>query len=73
MKDYCMSCVYFVPIDENVGYCTMLGVGVHKGVAILDALSTLTAMGISENSDTYSHLIVQSRFGCVCYKRIVVL
>jgi hypothetical protein len=72
MKDYCMSCVYFVPINEDVGYCGMLGVGILKGVAILDAFSTLVNMGISENSDIYSRLIVQSRFCCVCYKRIAV-
>jgi|WetSurSiteA1Bulk_404760.scaffolds.fasta_scaffold00380_13 hypothetical protein len=73
MKEYCISCVYFTPIEKEVGYCIMLGVGIHKTAIILDAYSTLKTTGIVENSELYSHLIVQSRFGCVCYKRMAML
>jgi hypothetical protein len=72
IKKYCMSCVYFTPITPDVGYCYMLGVAVEKEVAIIDAYSTLEL--IRENDEKiYNFVIVQSLFGCVCYKQINML
>jgi hypothetical protein len=70
MKDYCMSCVYFTPITQAVGYCSMLGVAMEKDVVIIDSLLTLYEMGKNENARLYNFVVVQSLFGCICYKRI---
>jgi hypothetical protein len=72
IKKYCMSCIYFTPINSNVGYCNMLGVSTGKEVAILDAYSTLKLVG-AENEKIYNFIIIQSRFGCVCYSQINML
>jgi hypothetical protein len=50
----------------------MLGVAIEKGVAIIDAYSTLELLK-EEDEKIYNFAIVQSHFGCVCYKQISML
>jgi hypothetical protein len=73
IKQYCMSCIYFTPITSYVGYCHMLGVSIEKGVAIIDTLSTLELLRDHTDEKIYDFSIVQSRFGCVCYRKISML